>query len=165
MTTLAASKQTPPLIRVAPHSPLITIDAARALLGREYDADDILMLVDDGFLPWAFSIATRASRRREIRLLDACVEHYRLTQGHREFVMDWPEVIKLIWPPARAIQNAATSIELAASLCCSSDTCLSLIGEKSLHLVPGTIWRRGNGGSPLVTKESFVQFLKNRRLT
>ncbi|MDB6109171.1 MAG: hypothetical protein JWR69_921 [Pedosphaera sp.] len=142
--------------------PLMDVAAVRGVLGAEFNQDDVLDLIDLGLLPWSWNLAVREAGRREIRVLAACVKHYQLTGGFRPFPdMTEAQVWKLILPHDKPFVE---SIDLATAFNATSDLLLDLIRAGLLQRVDGTECRRGRGGSPLVSRDSVVTFLKSRRI-
>jgi hypothetical protein len=159
---------------------MVDIAAVRAALG--VNEDDVLNLIDEGHLAWAWDIATKQATKAEMRILARSVSAYQnAEQGLRgvsnEFTFE--EVAAFVlggqhrpWLWGR---------ELSRALNCSSEHVLNLVREGSLKLLPGHMvpngqrrtganrgngeigWRRGPGGSPCVAYESVLRFLKERK--
>jgi len=120
--------------------------------------DEIRALLDEGKL-FGFNIAASNTGRSTVRILTNSIEHYGATK--KPFPAAWPEVFKLILPHSNA---AVPGTELQRCLNCDSGHVLNLVRGGFLRVVHGTAWRRGCGGSPSVTRESFEAFLKGRQL-
>lgn len=174
----------------APSLVLLTIDAARALLPG-HDEDDILSLVEDRFVPFAWDISLRpGTTARELRLFPACIEHYARTGGSRPFSFDGltlPQISESTNRRAfrQALQESdfmfgqLTQRVLAALLQghtkpfisgntlrlllnCGSTHLTNLIDAGALRQLPGTEYRRGPHGAALLDRDSVLQFLQSR---
>jgi hypothetical protein len=137
---------------------MLGIAAARDLLG--VDVDDILSLIADGKLAWAWDIGL-GSRRAEIRILSKCLRGYQAT-GSTCNLRDAGEEQIIGWILARHKLPWIAGVSLKFILACENDLIIDLIEAGELKHTGG--WRRGPGGSPNVTRESVVAFLKRRRV-
>lgn len=142
---------------------LATVSDARAALPG-HDEDDILALIEDGSLPFAWDIALRPGKSaREFRLYPACVEHYRRTGGSRPY----PDAARFDAVIVRLLGHHAgkpflTSNTLRLLLNCGPTHIINLIDAGALKQMPGTVYRRGPNGAALVESYSFVRFLETR---
>jgi hypothetical protein len=142
--------------------PVMTMGAAKGIL--DVSEDEILAMIDERLALIAFDVATPGSERRELRIL---------THSVAEFLHDNPDndpCYHTMTPPSEALRLVLpshskpffTGIELQRAFNCSSDHIISLIEAKALKLVPGSRYQPGPGGSPCITRESVVAFLKAR---
>ena len=140
---------------------LASVDSAREKI-RGLDEDDILAMIEDGQLAWAWNIGL--GEARYIRIYPACIEHYKKTGGSRpQAVVDLDLVITTLLAQHRG-KPWIKSTTLALILNCGSTHIINLIEAKALSIVPGTTWGTGPTGAALVTPASFKQFLIARRL-
>lgn len=140
---------------------LADVGTARQQL-RGLDEDDILALIEDGELSWAWNIGLGESRC--IRIYPACIEHYRTTGGSRpQAVVDLDLVITTLLAQHRG-KPFIKSTTLALILNCGSTHIINLIAAKALSVVPNTTWGTGPNGAALIAPQSFKQFLITRRL-
>jgi hypothetical protein len=142
--------------------PLVSVWAVLSVTDLKGE-DEVLEAVEDGRLLFAFNIASRNAKARDVRVLSdsvcAFVEGRRLANVSEE--QDWQRVLRLIFPsPAPTIQAK----EIALALNASSSHIIKLIEERLLRLAKGTPWFCGRGGSPRVEYQSAVDFLKARRI-
>lgn len=136
-------------------SPMTTLAGARDRLS----GYDIMALVEEtGQLPWAWNIGL--GRAREIRVLAACVDHFARTG--RGLRWEWRRVVEEIFRGCD--KPFLTGRQARYILKCSPPYVMRLIENESLKLLPGTGWQRGWAGSPLISCESFVEFLRARSL-
>ena len=144
---------------------LATVHHARSLLPG-HDEDDILALIEDGSLLYAWDIRggdVSSPASREIRILPACIEHYRLTGGHRPFPKSDHQVeADLLFNLGS--KTFTTSRRLALVLNCSSTHVINLIEARQLAVLPNTTWGTGPNGAALVTIESVKTFFSSRRI-
>ncbi len=171
-------------LRVQLWLPMVDVAAVRAALG--VNEDEVLDLIEDGQLAWAWDISTEAAEKAEVRILARCVREYqmfgdkdRLAGGNPRDIT-FEEVVQIVFP-GHQTRPWVWGRELARAFNCSSDHVLNLIRGGSLCLLPGHVvpkavprstpnhqpatigWRRGPGGSPCVALESVLRFLKERR--
>jgi len=172
--TTAVQRSLP--LRVQLRLPMVDIAAVRAALG--VNEDEVLDLIEDGQLAWAWDISTKGTGKAEMRIFARSVSAYQNAQGGlrsvaNEFTFD--EVVHFVFGLSRPWLWGR---EIARAFNCSSEHVLNLVREGSLKLLPGHMvpngkpfrqdagtlgWRRGPGGSPCVAYESVLRFLKARR--
>lgn len=160
MTSAPAQRRLPIKVEIA--TPLMSIGAARAVL--ELDEDEMLDLIDNNLLAWAWHIESAPGGRREIRILAKCVRGFQTTQtdcGLRHASVE--EIIGHIL--ARDKKPFIDGRRLASLFVCSGQLVMDLISAGALTVTEGTSWRRGRGGSPVISRESVVRFLQERRIS
>lgn len=151
--------------------PLADTDCLKWAL--DVSASDVEQLIDLGYLvvfDIAVALESRSplmSHRRELRFLSRSIEHYRLTLGMRRLELTWPQIVQLILPPEKKLYDG---VEIDAALGCHPNHRLNLIRAGELESPPPLrknariTWSRGrNRGAP-VTRESFEDFLRRRKL-
>lgn len=150
-----------PLLREAsPRRPMMSIEAAKGALDR--DEDEVVALIGTWLIGW--DIATPGSGRREWRILTRSVSlAARFPEGReRPPQWNWTDVLGLVLLPLITDQPWVSGVDVQHSLNCSSTHVMRLIDCDALKLLPGTTYGKGRGRSPLVTRESFAQFLRAR---
>jgi hypothetical protein len=119
--------------------------------------DQVLRLIEDGQLAWAFDVALdpKRGRNRELRILPASVSAYLRGQTCE---LEWADVLRLLLPHDEPVILSKDITRI-----------LNVCGTHTYHLasrkliVPCSTWRRGRGGCGQFTANSFVEFLKARR--
>jgi hypothetical protein len=137
--------------------PLLGMDGAKAMLDR--GEDEVLALVDEGFIE-GFDISSGGRTRKEARLVLKTITHFLTTGGSRPQEWSDAQLLDLVLPHGKPV---LTGKELQRSFNCGSTHVINLITEKLLKIQPGTDWRQGPNGSPLVMRSSVEAFLKTRR--
>ena len=153
-------------------NPLLDVRCARHELRRfKFDEDDILNAVKGGFLEWAFDISNgEMDRRMELRILPASVENFIATGGTRKLNWDWDRVAKeIIRGATRTINLRGSEIAIiegktAKLLLNCSGTQVNEFVPHQLKLLPGTSVSTGPNGTAQILAESFVEFLRKRRI-
>jgi hypothetical protein len=135
---------------------MLTIRACISLVDR--NEDQVLGLIEDGKLAWAFDVALdpKRGRNRELRVLPAAVASYLRGQACS---LEWADVLALLLPhdEPEILSRDITRV-------------LNVSGTHTYHLarrkliVPTSAWRRGRGGCARFTAASFTKFLKARRV-
>ena len=138
--------------------PMVDMAAARSALG--CDVDDVLDLIEEGNLAWAWDIGL-GKRRSEMRIYAGCINGYEVTgvKCNLENASEDDIYGSIL---ARETKPWIPGIRLKSVLNCENGLVIDLVKAKEFEILPGG-WRRGPGGSPLITKESVVAFLKRRR--
>ena len=123
----------------------------------DQDEDQVLRLIEDGSLAWAFDLALdpKCGRNREIRVLPSAVADY--LRG-KACSLEWADVLRLLVPDEPIIAGT----EIIRVLNISSGHLYNLVGRK--QIVPCSSWRRGPGGCARFAAASFTKFLKERRV-
>jgi hypothetical protein len=165
MNSALRTPMQPPLIRVPQNIAVMDIAGARGWLGAEFSEDDVLDLIATGDLAWAWNIAQKCAKRREVRILSWCVCHYRQTLGSRpqeQEALSFDGVCRAIIPQKAWGKPVIAGIDLADAMLFGSDLLQDLIADGSLKA--GTEPRPGRGGSALLKMPGVLDFLKQRRI-
>ena len=144
---------------IAPR-PLMTLSAVMWRLDR--DEDEVLALIDEGALLWAFNVAVPSALKTAPRVLAESVGDYLAgrTRPAGDEEAEWQRVAGLIFPAKETIVRC----ELARALNCGRTHALSLIHLKQFQVARGTRCRPGPGGSPRIITASAAEWLRKRRL-
>jgi hypothetical protein len=136
------------------------MEAAKGALDR--DEDGVIALIGTWLIGW--DIATPKSGRREWRILTRSVSVATriLESKQRPPQWIWNEILGLVLLRLLTDQPAIAGVEIQHSLNCSSTHVMRLIDCEALKLLPETIYGKGRGRSPLVTRDSFADFLRAR---
>ena len=133
--------------------PMTTLAGARARL----PGHDVMALIEEtGQLPWAWNIGL--GRAREIRVLTATLDHFARTG--RGLRWEWRRVVEEIFRGCD--KPFLTGRRVGYILNCSRAFMMKLVEADALQPLPGTGWQRGWAGSPLISCDSFVEFLRAR---
>lgn len=146
-------------LRDARWRPVLDVNGAQAAL--DLEAEEVIDKLDLGQLV-GFNIALDRNGRRELRILAASIEHYRVTLGSRPFELSWPKIFRLIIPHDKPV---IAGTEIDRGLNCDPDHRLNLIRAERFRLADPRAevkWRRGPGGAPAVSRDSFERFLISR---
>lgn len=186
MTSVISQASTQRLLplRVQLRLPMVDVAAVRAALG--VSEDEVLQLIDDGELAWAWDIASRDAKKREVRVLAQSVVSYQSSVANGALSFDQVVAIVFRRQQLAAINQPPTrpwlwGREIVHAFNCGSEHVFNLLREGSLKLLPGHVvptansqpathnpqnlgWRRGPGGMPCVSYESAVEFLNRRRI-
>ena len=143
-------------------SPLMEVGTARGAL--KLNEDEVLELVEVRLALIGFNIASPGTRRRELRILAESVYAYSKVDHdlNPEYYCALTQETAIASILPRHNKPWFEGTELAALLICSSALIIDLIGSKCLEKLPGTTIHPGPGGTPLITRDSFVAFLKER---
>jgi hypothetical protein len=160
MNATLPQQTTPAPIQAAEPRPLMPISAVMTWL--DLDEDDVLGLVEEGALPWAFDIASDSAQRRAIRVLAESVWDLtrKQTRSYGDEESEWKRVAGLIFPAKETI----VVCELARALNCCRGLARMMVQAKQFCLVPGSICRPGPGGSPQIVTASAAEWLRKRRV-
>ena len=125
----------------------------------DYNEDEILALIFDHWLLGpAWNIASQKATKRELRVLMLCVRHFKTTGKRLKIAGNFAA---MILPPHT--KPFFTGQELQRAFNCKSSHIINLLAEGSLEKMPGTDWRPGRGGSPVIARMSVMEFLKARQ--
>ena len=135
--------------------PLLPVRGVMSLVDK--NEDQVLGLIEDGKLAWAFDVALdpKRGRNKELRILPAAVADYLRGQA---CLLEWPEVLRLLLPHDEPMLLSRDITRI-----------LNVSGTHTYHLArrklitPRSTWRRGPGGCARFATKSFVEFLKSRR--
>jgi hypothetical protein len=135
--------------------PLLPVRGVMSLVDK--NEDQVLSMIEDGKLAWAWDVALdpKRGRARELRILPAAVAEY--LRG-RTCSLEWTAVLSLLLPHDEPL---ILGTEITRILNCSSTHAYALARRKLI--IPCSTWRRGPGGCARFRTDSFVQFLKDRR--
>ena len=147
--------------------PLVNLWTAVAALDRSQN--EVIALIEDGKLRYAWNIASRASGHREIRILTQSLVEFQSSQRLPPVPPDeeFQRVVKLIFPAVSYKNGVAASVcatTITKRFSAGSQHVLALADEGSLRFVKDAVRRRGPNGSPAIEFASVVQFLKQRRM-
>jgi hypothetical protein len=139
---------------------LSTVHDARAQLPG-HDEDDILALIEEGQIPWAWNIALKSQNAaREIRIWPDCIAHYRNTGGQRPYRSAEPELNRILLDGKPFVNGS----RLKLIFNCGATHIINLVDSKQLRVMPGTKYHRGPNGSPAIEAQSLLNFLNSRLL-
>jgi hypothetical protein len=136
--------------------PMLPVRGVCSLVDR--NEDQVLSLIEDGSLPWAFDVALnpKRGRARELRVLPAAVADYLRGQTCS---LEWADVLRLLQPHDEPV---ILSSDIIRVLNISSTHLYNLARRK--QMVPCSKWRTGPGGCARFPAKNFVGFLKARRV-
>lgn len=141
--------------------PMIGMDSVKALL--DVSEDDVLDLISDGQLRWAWNLSATTGPRSFVRVWSRSVTCY-LVPGSQPAEPDTlDEVIDQLLAggtPALPGTFRATSLQRVFNV--SSGHVLNLLAAGELKLAPRCEWHKGV--SPEITRASVVELLKGRIL-
>lgn len=140
-------------------APLCDLKFAQNILAK--NEDDICEMIAMGDIAWAWNIGT-GNHRREIRIFTKCVLGCDATNGKCGLAGEAEEKI-IAQILAREPHSFIKGKRLRLLFLCHDTVLTGLLNTGELAVLPGTTWRRGRDGTPLVTKESVVKFLHARR--
>jgi hypothetical protein len=136
--------------------PLLPVRGVMSLVDKS--EDQVLRLIEDGQLAWAFDVALdpKRGRNRELRILPAAVSAYLRGQTCS---LDWSDVLPLLLPHDGPV-ILSKDITRILNVC---GTHTYALARRKL-IIPCSTWRRGRGGCGRFTSKSFIEFLKARRV-
>lgn len=137
--------------------PMTSIDGAKPLLG--LNEDEIMALIEDGKIRWAWDLACQSEHARFVRILNRSLVCYEKPFLGQPETLDG--VLELILPPSSKITGRVRGTELQRACNVSSTHIINLV---EAGLLSGGDWKRGPQGSPLITRASIARFLKERTL-
>ena len=150
--------------------PLISVERTRALVSLDtvlselvdYNEDEVLALIFDHWcLGPAWNVGSQLATKRELRVLMECVRFFKTGGNRPQPKYSERQLQTLILPPHQ--KPFFTGLELQQAFNVKSSHLIHLIEEGSLKKMPGTDWRPGRGGSPVISRESAANFLKVRQ--
>jgi hypothetical protein len=152
MKTLAEPISPPATMRRRRSKPLLPIRGVCSLVDKS--AERVLEMIEEGAIAWAFDVSLD-QKRREIRVLPAAAADY--LKG-KACELKWSDVLGLMLPDAPTV----SALEITRVLNVCGDHTYALIDRKRIVACPTR--RRGPGGSARVPANSFIQFLRKRRV-
>ena len=154
MTTAVEPVSQPATARRKKSKPLLPVRGAASILDKT--AEQVLRMVEEGQLAWAWDVALDPERghTKELRILPACVADY--LKG-RPCELASEEVLGLLLP--EGLTMLASQIMRVLNV--SGDHAYHLLDRKKI--VACSTRRRGPGGSARVPAKSFIHFLEERR--
>jgi hypothetical protein len=137
--------------------PLLPVRGVVSLIDK--NEDQVLALIEDGSLAWAFDVALdpKHGRNMELRILPACVADFLRGQA---CALEWAEVLRLLLPHDGPV---ILSKDISRALNVSSTHIYQLAHRKLI--VTCSTWRSGPGGCARIAADSFIAFLKARRFS
>ena len=135
--------------------PLMPVRGVMSLVER--NEDQVLALIEDGSLAWAFDVALDPKRghSKELRILPRCVADYLRGQTCS---LEWAEVLRMLLPHDEPV---ILSKDIMRVLNISSTHTYNLARRKVI--ASRWTWRSGPGGCARFAADSFVEFLQARR--
>ncbi len=128
----------------------------------DLDEDDVLVLINERALLWAFDIAAPRAERRAVRVLTESVQDlvYSRKRPYTDDESEWQHVGSLIFPDKPTI----VTCELARSLNCGRAYTMNMVHAGEFKTVPGTVPRPGPNGSAQIVTASAKAWLRKRRM-
>jgi hypothetical protein len=161
-----APMATNPSPQITLQAPLVGMDVACAAL--KLRRADVMALIDEGQIAWAFNFALRQEAKPEVRILAASLSDYQNGQQRgMDAAADLARVMEMIFPDVARRAGVVASIPasaLALRLSVSTEHIFNLIRAHTLAAMAVTTWRRGPKGSPRVQFASVERFLEQRRI-
>lgn len=162
---MSAALQTILPMRAERLGALLDVHCVRARLG--LNEDEALSLAR---IEWGFDISSGEAKRMELRIPASVVEHFEQLGRPRQSPAAWEDIKTEITRGAvKSFEFRVSSFEFIEGttaqliLNCSSTHLNSFIPYQ-LKLVPGTNYQSGPNGTPKITVESFLEFLRKRRV-
>jgi len=138
---------------------------AAAVLDR--DKKSVLMLVEQGDLPWAWNLATETFTKQTVRILAQCIADFQQGQ-RRTATLTFDDVFRSIFPTGQAVRAGVVAklklCTIARRLCVGADHVTHLVDAGWLNPVAGSAPRRGPGGSQEIEQASLMAFMRKRRI-
>ena len=146
--------------------PVVCMNFAAAVLDR--DKKSVLMLVEQGDLPWAWNLAAETFTKQTVRILAQCIADFQQGHAHRTASMTPEEVFREIFPTGQAVRAGVVAklklCTIARRLCVGADHVTHLVDAGWLNPVAGSAPRRGPGGSQEIEQASLMAFMRKRRI-
>lgn len=169
--TCSTRNKMPPSLSQPPviifRSPVITVSTVSAALERS--ADEVLDMVLDGRLRFAWNIARAGESRQEIRILTRSLFNYQncIASSALNDEEDFQHAVKTIFPATAHKPDGVRFIRAAAitrRLCASRPHIYRLCNDAVFRVLPNSPRHGGPTGSPEVEFSSVVEFLRQRRI-
>jgi hypothetical protein len=139
---------------------MLGIESVKALL--DVSEDDVLDLIGDGQLRWAWNLSATSGPRSFVRVWSRSVTCY-LVPGAQPPEPDTLDiVIEELLPDGPT--GRVRAVELQRVFNVSSGHVLNLLAAGALQMAKRSVCRIGHGGSPEITRASVVELLKGRVL-
>jgi hypothetical protein len=147
--------------------PLVNLLTAVAALDRT--EDEVMGLVDEGKIAYAFNFASPDSQRRTVRILAQSIADFQngkiatATSDAEQF----NQAVRLIFPGVTTKPGGFQSVRMVTiyrRLSLDHNHVANLCRSGEMRLVKGAKFRGGPNGSPEVEFNSVVQFLQRRRI-
>lgn len=148
--------------------PLISLHTAADVLDKSHQ--QVLDLIEDGALLFAWDFGTGHSHRKAVRILAQSLIDYQRGQSASSLPAreQFAHAVSLIFPMSAMIRPGAVAKLRAHSIAfqfgIKSDHFLELVDSGLLRVAASSPRRRGPGGSPYIEFSSVVEFLKKRRI-
>lgn len=152
--------------------PVVNLWTAVAATGARQD--EVLAMIQDGRLLYAWDIGSRSSGKQLVRILARSIADFQqgrtasLASRMRAGAEEFNQVLKELFPAVSYKPHGPATIRAATftrRLCASHDHVLGLCREGSLRFAKGTKCTTGPHGSPEIEFASVVEFLRQRRIT
>lgn len=131
-------------------------------------AAEVMALIEEGRLRFAWNIGGRRVRNRTVRILTQSLREFQSGQPTPNTTAeeDFQQAVRQIFPAVSRASGLATvrATTIAKRFSVSSSHVLHLIDQRELRALRGTVRRPGPTGSPAVEFASVVEFLRKRRL-
>lgn len=147
--------------------PLVNLLTAVAALDRT--AEEVLALVDEGRIAFAFNFASQGCQRRAVRILAQSIADFQAGKiaSAASDEEQFSQAVRLIFPAVSTKSGGLQSVRAATvhrRLSLDHDHVANLCRCGAMRLVKGAKFRSGPNGSPEVEFSSVVEFLKRRRI-
>ena len=155
MTAAAESFPAPATMPRKFGKPLLPVRGVMSLIDK--NEDQVLALIDEGKLAWAFDVSLlgpERGRTKELRVLPAALVDY---MHGRPCELTWASVCRLLIPDGPIV----TSLEIYRMLNISGTQLYNLVRAK--QIAPCSTWRRGPKGKAQFSVVGFKEFLRARR--
>lgn len=148
--------------------PTMAVETAKGIL--DLTEDEIVALVDEGALV-AWDIRGPAAERRELRILTASVSEYSaacraeatphaaLRTPHSTTIRPQAAIAQVL---PKHEKPFLTGPEIKRALNCGRQHLINLVDASVLPQMPGTKYRQGPGGWPVIPRAQFIAFLSSR---
>jgi hypothetical protein len=155
MNTAAEPVSPPATLPRQRNRPFFSVRGVMSLIDK--NEDQVLALIDEGKLAWAFDVSLlgpERGRTKELRVLPAALVDY---MYGRPCELTWASVCRLLIPDGPIV----TSLEIYRMLNVSGDHLYNLVRAK--QIIPCSTWGRGPKGKARFATVRFIEFLQARR--
>ena len=154
------------LPEIAFKRPLVNLWTAVAALDRS--SYEVLALIEEGKLRFAWNIALRDVGSRDIRILTQSIVEFQNCQPAPRLsdAEDFQRAVKFIFPAVSYSCGVATvrAATIYKKFSVGHSHVLKLVDQGSLRRLEGTACRPGPNGSPQIEFSSVLDLLKRRRI-